>query len=119
MSHVLFVSLLIAACICVAFGVASVGVWIADYREEAGHRALRESTLIADAQEWVKDRDYSIAMLDQEAISENYCDASHWTVGEETEYQRQLARRQEIEASKRGDLVAAARFAELSEVDRG
>lgn len=119
MSDVILIVVLIAACMCIAFGAVRIGGWLIGQQEAASHRALRESTLIADAQEWVKDRDYSIAMLDQEANSEDYCDASHWTPREEAEYQRQLARRQEIEASKRGDLIAAACFAELSEVDRG
>ena len=102
MSDVILILVLIAACMCIAFGAMRIGGWLIGQHEAASHRDLRESTLIAEAREWANNRD-----------------ASPWTPREEAEYQRQLARRQEIEASKRGDLMAASCFAELSEVDRG
>jgi hypothetical protein len=88
--------------------------WVLDRREEASTRAIREHAFVAQARAEITDRDYAIAMLDLDDMGEDCRDASRWTMADEDAYQRSRAREREIEASKRGDLLAAARFAEVA-----
>ncbi len=81
MSAVVCIVSLIAACMCIAFGVVRLGNWLIDRRERGRARVIRDAAFIAQA--------------------------------------RAELRHNEIEATKRGDLLAAAGFAERAEVIRG
>jgi hypothetical protein len=101
-SAVLCIVSLIAACMCIAFGAVRIGSWLIARRDHAASRAIRDAAFVAQARTELS--------------------ASNWTAADEAHYQQVRARyykRCEISATKRGDLRAAADFAELSEVSRG
>lgn len=78
MSAVACIVSLIAACMCIAFGVVRIGTWLIDRREQDRARVIRDATFVAQA--------------------------------------RAELHRKEIEASKCGDLLTAASYADAQEV---
>lgn len=96
MSAVLLIVSLVAACMCIAFGAVRLGCWLLARRDAATNRHIRDAAFVAQAR--------------------SELEATNWTDTDEAACQRSRAREREIAASKRGDLLAAARFADLSEV---
>ena len=47
MSAVACIVSLIAACMCIAFGVVRIGSWLIDRRDEAAMRAIRDAAFVA------------------------------------------------------------------------
>lgn len=69
MSALVLIVTLIAACMCIALGVVRIGVWLINRREQGRTRTIRDAAFVAQARAQLADRDYAIAMLDQEAMS--------------------------------------------------
>ncbi|WP_313257007.1 MULTISPECIES: hypothetical protein [Stenotrophomonas] len=80
---------LLAAIGAVSIGSAKLVSWCLDRRGESARRSAREAALVAQARAELA--------------------ATGWTPNHETLYQAEIA------ATKRGDLLAAARFAEQQE----
>ena len=60
---------LVGACIAVAFGVVRLFPAYRRYADLGATRPIRDAAFEAQARAEVADRDYAIAMLDQEAMS--------------------------------------------------
>lgn len=58
--------------LCVVIGIARLVAWVIDRREEQGTKAIRDAAIVAQARAEIADRDYSIAMLDQEWMGEGW-----------------------------------------------
>jgi len=88
---------IIALCaLCIGAGIARIGAWIIDRREQQQTQLIHEQVYAACA----------IAQARADLAS------TGWTAHHESLYQA------EIEASRRGDFIAAARFAEQQEAAR-
>lgn len=101
MNAIMFTSLA-ASCLAISFGLVRLAAWIYDQRQAAAVRAIAQASFAARIEaEYLADTTIAAernAELASDATSGYYF--------------------QEIEATKRGDLLAAARFAELCEVRR-
>lgn len=69
MSDVILIVVLIAACMCIAFGAVRIAGWLIDRHEEAAHRQIRDDAFVAQARAELS--------------------ATGWTEEEERAYQRQ------------------------------
>ena len=88
MTACLMIVSLIGASLSIAFGVARLGTWLIDLREQCASRAIREAAAIAQARAEFLPTPSRLRHL-------------------------------ELEASKAGDLLGAARYAEFAEAHRG
>lgn len=66
MSAVACILSLIAACMCIAFGVVRIGNWLIYRLEEQATKAIRDAAFVAQARAEIAHRDYTISMLDQQ-----------------------------------------------------
>lgn len=55
---------------CVLIGLARLGAWVLDRREEHKARVIRDAAFVAQARSEIADRDYAISMLDQQDVGE-------------------------------------------------
>ncbi len=107
----------------VLIGLARLGAWFIDRREEYATKAIRDAAATARASyeichlaadREITDREYSVAMLDLDYDDEEPLAATfEWTALNEETYQRFLESEQA--ALKRGDLMGAAQYAELAD----
>ncbi|HEL3193844.1 TPA: hypothetical protein UMF74_000451 [Stenotrophomonas maltophilia] len=89
MTEPLLAFVLLAAIAAVSIGAARIASWLLDRRDYTASQQSREATFVAQARAELA--------------------ATGWTPNHETLYQAEIA------ATKRGDLLAAARYAEEQE----
>lgn len=56
----------------VFIGLARLGAWVIDRREEQGTKAIRDASFVAQARAEMADRDYAVSMLDQQDMGEGW-----------------------------------------------
>lgn len=71
MSAVACILALIAACMCIAYGAVRIGTWLIDARDRAATRPIRDAAFVAEARAEISDREYAIAMLDQQGMCDD------------------------------------------------
>jgi|GEM_PF-3480730 len=111
MSAVICTLCLIGACILLAFGVARLAAWLAHHRAAQRSSAVRQASLVAQARAELADREANDPDFDDDGAPA--LASYEWTEANEAAYQ--LCRARELVATTRGDLLAAASYAELAD----